>query len=148
MSLDHGHGTMTHTVPAAAITSSVTGGSCCRTACNAPHSLMFAHRLPPACRYVRVKGEHHPTQKGIDAGRQRAKLKLKLLGSMLLLLGKQRELQALQMALKSFSVHNSLPYNKSMVCSVENVRALQQQMTPKEQQVWERGGIKAGMRAY
>jgi hypothetical protein len=83
-----------------------------------------------------VKAKHTPTPEGIAAGQRLSKLKLQLLGSMLKLMGRTRELQALKVGLKAFHVHNSLPYNKSIICSVDNVRALHGQMPAREQAVW------------
>lgn len=91
----------------------------------------------PASRYVSFgKGEHQPTQEGIDRGAAAAKLKIKLVGSLLKLAGKQREYKALKMGFKAFSVHNSLAYGKSIVCSVANGRALLAQMAPEERKQW------------
>lgn len=83
-----------------------------------------------------MKAKHTPTPEGIAAGQRLANFKLQLLGSMLKLLGRTKELQALQIGLRAFHVHNSLPYNKSMICSLDNVRALHGQMPAREQAVW------------
>lgn len=90
----------------------------------------------PATRYVSIKGAHTPTQQGIDSAAASAKLKIKLVGGLLKLAGKQREYRALKMGFKAFSVHNSLSYGKSFVCSVANGRALLAQMAPAERRQW------------
>jgi hypothetical protein len=64
---------------------------------------------------------------------------------MLKMMGKHREVRALKVGFKAFSVHNSLGYAKSIVCSVDNVRALHLQMAPKERKdfkvLWEESSM-------
>lgn len=90
----------------------------------------------PATRYVSITGQHIPTQEGIDKGAAAANLKIKLVGGLLKLAGKHREYRALKMGFKAFSVHNSLAYGKSFVCSVSNGRALLAQMPKEERKLW------------
>jgi hypothetical protein len=87
-------------------------------------------------RYVKFKGEHNPTADGIASGAKSAKLKIKLVGGLLKLAGKEREYRALKMGFKAFSVHNSMAYGKSFVCAVDNGRALMNQMLEKEKSSW------------
>ncbi|KAF8068243.1 fatty acyl-CoA reductase [Scenedesmus sp. PABB004] len=90
----------------------------------------------PATRYVRMKGAHEPTQEGISRGAAAARLRIKLVGGLLKLAGKRRECRALKMGFKAFSVHNSIAYGKSIVCAVDNCRALRAQMSAKEAGAW------------
>lgn len=43
------------------------------------------------CSYVKFKTEHNPTSEGIEAGAKTARMKIKLVGGLLKLAGKQRE---------------------------------------------------------
>lgn len=83
--------------------------------------------------YPVMPSKHTPTAQGVAAGQRLSKLKLQLLGGMLKLTGQHKQLQVLQAGCKAFNQQNSLAFNRSMVCSVDHVRALHSQMPPKEQ---------------
>lgn len=50
-------------------------------------------------------------------------------------LGKTREARLLSNAYKAFNVYNSRRYDRSITCAVDNVRALQSQMTAEDRQL-------------
>jgi hypothetical protein len=105
--------------------------------CSALRSPRASSPPPPKKphRYMRFKGEHVPTELGVQRGWRWAAVKLWVLGWALQLTGRTRERRMLTIAHKAFAIQNSLRYNKSMLTAVDNARALQAQLAPEEQAV-------------
>eukprot|EP00878_Enallax_costatus_P010866 GHUV01011346.1.p1 GENE.GHUV01011346.1~~GHUV01011346.1.p1 ORF type:complete len:407 (+),score=76.81 GHUV01011346.1:611-1831(+) len=112
-----------------------------------------ANPLPyalPDTRYIEIPRWHQPDTSAVEAARQHVDTKIQQHCTDLISRGLTTEAKILKTTFAAFNILNRTHYNRSVVCSVDNVKALAARLDPKDRQefniVWDASG--ADLEAY